>query len=109
MVGARFKGVAVAKIELLLPSAEIDAKQSKLAPRVPSLEGRKFGFIDHHKWPSMAIARDELEKVLSGEYGATSVGTLYLSHAEYTNQPKYMDLLKDLSSRVDVVLSGLGY
>ncbi len=97
------------KIEVLLPTAEIEAKQSKLAPRVASLEGMRVGFIDHHKWQSMAIARNELEKVFTGEYGAKSTSTIFIGAAEISNQKKYMEDLKALVGEVDVVLGGLGY
>lgn len=95
-------------VTILLPHGEVKAGQMKLAPRLASLQGKRVGFLDNELWRSMHILVDELGKVLTGEYGVAGTETIYMNPLKGALPKKYQDQLRDLSRRVDAVVSGLG-
>ncbi len=95
-------------ITILLPHGELDGSRTQLAPRLPSLEGKRVGFLDNELWRSMHILCDEMGKVLTSEYGVVSTETIYMNPMNGRLPKKYQDDLKAFSDRVDAVISGLG-
>ncbi|MEE9285244.1 MAG: hypothetical protein V3V35_05890 [Dehalococcoidia bacterium] len=95
-------------ITILLPHGEIDGTRTRLAPRLPSLEGKRVGFLDNELWRSMHIMCDEMAKVLTSEYGVVATETIFMNPLKGSLPKKYQEQLSALSQRVDVVVSGLG-
>ena len=93
---------------ILLPHGETGDHASRLTPRLPSIEGRKVGFIDNEMWRSMHILVDEVRKVVTSEYGVTDTEVIFSSPGHGRDPKEYQDRLVGLSQRVDAVVSGLG-
>ena len=95
-------------VTILLPHGELQGEESKLAPRLASLEGKKLGFINNELWRSMHILQDELIKVLTSEYGVTDTESIYIGPGTGAMPQKYVDEIKGMTDKVDAVVSGLG-
>lgn len=93
---------------ILLPRAEVQATASRLAPRPASLAGKRVGFVDNDLWRSMHILVDEMAKTFTAEYGVTGTETILIRHATGVVPKEFAAALGRLSSRVDIVVSGLG-
>ena len=95
-------------ITILLPHGEPTGAATRLAPRLRTLSGKRVAFLDNDMWRSMHIAADELGKVLMGEYGVVETETIMMPPLKGNLTPEYERRLRELSGRVDAVVSGLG-
>src|SRR5262245_50530811 len=95
-------------LTILLPHAEPVAAQSRLAPRLAGLAGKRVGFADNALWRSTEIVVDELTKVLTTEYGVAGVDKTVYHYTRGHSQEEFVAQLRDLAGRVDLAISGLG-
>ncbi len=93
---------------ILLPHGEQEGRDSRLAPRLKSLERKRVGFINNELWRSMHILQDELAKVFTSEYGVVDPETVYVGPQKGADPKQYLAELEGLTKRVDAVVSGLG-
>ena len=95
------------EVTILLPHGEVKAAESRLSKRLSSLEGKRVGFIDNVLWQSMHVLVDELDRVLTSEYGVEKTEVLK-THANWSNPDQYRAQLEEFGERVDAVISGMG-
>ena len=96
------------QIEILLPHGEVEGGPSRLAPRSGSLRDKRVGFLDNDLWRSMHILVDEMSKVLERDHGVAGLEVMRSGPGHGADPSAYHERLRNLSQRVDAVVSGLG-
>lgn len=96
-----------AEVTILLPHGEVKATESRLSKRVSGLAGKRVGFIDNVLWQSMHVLVDELDRVLTSEYGVEKTEVLS-THANWSHPDEFRAQLEGFGERVDAVISGMG-
>jgi hypothetical protein len=96
------------QITILLPHGEVDARDTRRAARLPSLRGKRIGFLDNGLWRSMRIFGDEMAEVLTQDAGIAGSEVVDSGPKHGADPKDYSERLRALASRVDAVVSGLG-
>ena len=95
-------------VTILLPHGELKTTaDNRLSKRLSSLEGKRIGFIDNMLWQSMHVLVDELDQVLTSEYGIGKTEVLS-THANWSQPDEFRAQIEEFGISVDAVISGLG-
>jgi hypothetical protein len=93
----------MAKIDLLLPIGErAGVHQSRLAPRLDSMKGKRIGIL-YNNWQAMDYITTEYSKLLVDEYGAKEAFGIAMPSTVAMPEA----LLHDVTSRCDGAIVGL--
>lgn len=87
-----------------MPYAEpSDAAGPRLAPRLPSLAGRRIGLVNN-SWRCMHVVAEELTRRLTAEHGVAEIVERRISAAQ-TLPPA---VLEQMADDCDAVIVGIG-
>ncbi len=92
---------------MLDPTAKDKIQGARLAERQDDLRGSTVGFIDNGWW-SFGVVLERYKSLLKQRYGVSDV--LYVNREKegIQNGRKPQQLIEELASKVDVVITGLG-
>lgn len=91
-------------VDVLMPYAEpSQAQEGRLAPRLPTLDGRTVGLVNN-SWRCMNVVAEELTRRLKAEHGVVDVVERRISAAQ--TLPSAM--LEEMVGACDAVIVGIG-
>ncbi|MCY4036426.1 MAG: hypothetical protein OXF64_03095 [bacterium] len=93
---------------ILLPTGELSEPARPLALRKDSLAGAVVGIIDNALWRSMAVAADELSRLLVDRAGAAGAVVRTSGPMHGADPEQYQREMEAFHAEVDAVISGLG-
>ena len=91
-------------IELLKPTGRVNQIVDKPSTSIISLENKVIGFLDNKK-PNFDLFLNRLEDLLPGKYQTARIIRREKVHAAVSMGT---ELLKELSEKCDVVITGSG-
>ena len=90
-------------IRVLTPVGKVVKQIFDLAPRVKTLDGLVLGLLDNNKWNAQRLLR-QLEVELKQRYKLKDV--VYL-RKPYFSRPAFPDMIEQLTTGADVVVTAL--
>ena len=92
------------KLVLISPVNEATVAESSMAPRLPSLRGKRVGLLDNSKFKAGKML-DSVAAILNAQYGFTDIVRHRKPSASKPASPEAID---ELASTCDLVIVGVG-
>jgi hypothetical protein len=86
------------------PRGSVEAKPQALAPRPRALDGLRLGVLDNTKWNANKLLRRCVD-LLKGEISFAAVNSY---QKESFSRTAAQDLIREIASQNDVVLTAIG-
>ena len=90
-------------IRVYTPVGKVVKQMFDLAPRVHTLDGLVLGLLDNNKWNAQRLLR-QLDSELRAKFQLKDV--IYL-RKPYFSRPAFPDMIEQLSTGADVVVTAL--
>lgn len=91
-------------MQVYVPTGTLDHRQSQLAPRPSSLDGKVIGFLDNSKWNGNKLLR-EVERLLRDRY--TIKDTVWAKKDSFSS-PAPGEMIADMAARCHVIITAIG-